>query len=86
MKIVLSTKAEKSLKRFSRIDQIVLSKKIRQLKEPKNTNEEKIKGLQNIYRVRVGNYRMVYRKTSQEIYIVLIAHRKDVYNLLKQLL
>lgn len=86
MKIVLSIKAEKSLKRFSRMDQIILSKKIRQLKNPRNTNEEKIKGFNNIYRVRVGNYRMVYRKTPQEIYIILIAHRKDVYNLLKQLL
>ncbi len=86
MKIILSAKAEKNLKRFSRIDQIILSKKIRQLKETHIAQEEKIKGFQSIYRVRVGNYRMVYKKNSKEIYIILIAHRKDVYNLLKQLL
>lgn len=85
MKVLLSPRAEKDLKRLSKIDQIAVAKKIRQLGESQITQEEKLKGFPNIFRVRVGDFRIVFRRTSQEIYIILIGHRKDVYDLLKRL-
>lgn len=87
MKILLSSKAEKQLRKPPKIDQIAVARKIRGLKDEDSALKiEKLRGFRNIFRVRVGNYRIVYKKTRQEIYIVLIQHRKEVYKLLKRLL
>ncbi|MBI4999375.1 type II toxin-antitoxin system RelE/ParE family toxin [Candidatus Gottesmanbacteria bacterium] len=84
MKVVISPKAEKEFRRLSKIDQIATARKIRQLGGPL-AQEEKLKGFSNIFRVRVGDFRIVFKKTPDEIYIILISHRKDIYNLLKRL-
>ncbi|OGK08984.1 hypothetical protein A2767_02310 [Candidatus Roizmanbacteria bacterium RIFCSPHIGHO2_01_FULL_35_10] len=86
MKVTISPEAEKGLKKISKIYQITITKKIRSLINVEILNEEKLSGFKDIFRVRVGEYRIVYRKTNQEIYIVLIRHRKDVYRLVNQLL
>lgn len=86
MRITISPRAEKELKKITKIDQIAVARKIRSLIENIIVNEEKLSGYKGIFRIRVGNYRLVYRKTSQEIYIVLIHHRKDVYRIVNQLL
>lgn len=86
MRITISPRAEKELKKITKIDQIAVAIKIRSLIENIIVNEEKLSGYKGIFRIRVGNYRLVYRKTSQEIYIVLIHHRKDVYKIVSQLL
>lgn len=86
MKLFISPKAEKQIKKLNKIDQIIIAKKIRQLiNPPQNLNKEKISNYQDIFRVRVGDYRIVYRETKNEIYIILIDHRKNIYSLLKQL-
>ena len=85
MKITISPRAEKELKKLSKIDQIVIAKKIRFLGTSEATGEKKLTGFQNIFRIRVGNYRIVYKKTVSDVFIVLIGHRKDIYNSLKQL-
>ena len=84
MKIVISPRAEKELWRLSKIDQIATARKIRQL-GGRIAQEEKLKGFANIFRVRVGDFRIVFNKTPSEIYIILIGHRKDIYNLSKRL-
>lgn len=86
MKAIISPRAEKELKKISKINQIAIAKKIRSLAEVKVLNEEKLSGLKDVFRVRVGEYRIVYRKTKEEIYIVLIGHRKEIYRLVNQLL
>ncbi len=86
MKIIISSRAEKELKKISKIDQIAIIRKIRSIKDLSIIlNEEKLSGYKNVFRVRVGQYRVVYRKAIEEIYIILIGHRKDIYNLLRQL-
>jgi len=81
MKIIISPRAEKELKKIPKIDQIAIARKIRLLKQPSVVlNEEKLSGFKNIFRVRIGQHRIVYRKTIKEIYIVLIDHRKDTYH------
>ena len=85
MKIIISSRAEKELKKIPKLDQIALTRKIRLIINPAvSTNEEKLTGFKNIYRVRVGDYRIVYRKTTSEVYIILIGHRKDIYRLINQ--
>lgn len=86
MKVVLSPQAEKQLKKLSKIDQIAVAKKIRAIRNEKEViQEEKLTGFQQIFRTRVGDFRIVYKKTQSEIYIILIRHRKDVYKFLKRL-
>ena len=85
MKVIISPRAEKNLKRLSKIDQIAIVKKIRELKDRQIIQEEKLKGFPNIFRARVGDFRIVFRHDSSEIYIILIGHRKDIYDLLKRL-
>lgn len=86
MKIRISLRAEKQLRKVSKINQISITKKIRELRYYSVRNEEKLKGYENIYRVRIGDFRIVYKKTSKELYIILIGHRKDIYRILKHLL
>ena len=86
MKVILSSQAEKELKKLSKINQIAIAKKIRGIRDSiKAEGEEKLKGFQDIFRIRVGDYRIVYRKSKNRVYIVLIRHRKDVYRLVRQL-
>jgi len=84
MKILIAKRAEKYLKKIPKIDQIAIVRKIRLLTSP-SSNEEKLKGLKNIYRVRVGDYRIVFRRTKEEIFIVLIGHQKEIYQLVNRL-
>jgi len=86
MRIIISSRAKKELKKLPKVDQIAIAKKIRTLTNLYIFNDEKLSGFKYIYRVRVGDYRIVYKKTNQEIFIVLIRHRKDVYHLINQML
>jgi mRNA interferase RelE/StbE len=85
MKITISPRAEKELKKLSKLNQLAIANKIRSLVGGSIPNEEKLSGYKNIYRVRVGDYRIVFKKTASELYIVLIGHRKEIYDLLKRL-
>ncbi len=87
MTLIISPQAEKKLKKIPKFDQIAIAKKIRSLTTAsENHSEEKLSGNQNIYRVRVGDYRIVYRRSTKSIYIILLGHRKDIYELLNRLI
>lgn len=87
MKVILSPRAEKQLRKITKIDQITIAKKIREIRDAeKVASKERLEGYKNIFRVRVGDYRIVYRKQTSELYIILIRHRRDVYDLLRQIL
>lgn len=86
MRITILPRAEKELRKFPKLDQIAIAQKIRSLPLSSIAGEEKLAGFTHVYRVRVGNYRIVYKKTSEVLAIVLIRHRKDVYRMLKELL
>jgi len=86
MKVILSPRAEKQLRKLAKIDQIAIVRKIRQVRDAVNFQSEKLKGFPHIFRIRVGDYRIVYQKIKKETYIILIKHRRDVYQALKRLL
>lgn len=86
MRITILPRAEKELRKLPKLDQIAVAQKIRSLPDPKIASEEKLSGYPHVYRVRVGNYRIVYKKMSDSIIIVLIRHRRDVYRMVKELL
>lgn len=86
MRITILPRAEKELRKFPKFDQIAVATKIRALSNTLIFGEEKLSGFASVYRVRVGNYRIVYKKTSESIAIVLIRHRRDVYRALRDML
>lgn len=86
MKITILPRAEKELRKLPKLDQIAVASKIRVLSDPPVFGEEKLAGYTHVYRVRVGNYRVVYKRASESIVIILIRHRRDIYRMLKDIL
>jgi len=46
---------------------------------PSPQGVEKLKGYERLYRIRVGDYRIVYEIIGEDVIIVAVSHRKDVY-------
>ena len=87
MKIIVSPLAEKGLRKLSKVNQIVVAKRIRALATSgPRANDEQLKGYKNILRTRIGDIRIVYKKTKTIFYIILVGQRKDIYEKLKRLL
>ncbi len=87
MRVILSPRTERQLRKLQKVSQIIIAKKIRVIRDNYSVpKEEQLRGYKNIYRVRVGDFRIVYRKTKREIYIIALGHRKDIYQKLKKLL
>lgn len=86
MKVIISPLAKKQFRKLPRLIQLALTTKIRDL-----ASGGEIAGIKplikfkDIYRVRIGNYRMVYKKFSDRYYVILIEHRKSVYQTLKRI-
>ncbi len=80
--IYLEGSAEKDLKRLPSDVIKAVVKNIKQLSDnPRPANCKKLKGLKNFWRIRVGNYRIVYEiiDSSRRINVYRIKHRKDIY-------
>ena len=81
MKLYLSSKADKQLKKLPAKMHSVLIQRINKL--TKNTIPQGSKKLVNRpgWRIRVGDYRILYtiNKKKKEIVILSVAHRKDAY-------
>ena len=86
MKVIVSPRAKKQIKKLSKTFQIIIVKKLLDIGKGTATRSEKLTGYKDIFRIRIGNYRIVYRKMKWGIYIVLVAHRKEAYLLAKKLL
>lgn len=85
MKVILSPRAEKEFRKLGKVAQMIVAKKIRGMVKQSPGLVEQLSGMKNLKRVRVGDYRIVYRQTKTEAYIVLIGHRRDIYKKLKEL-
>lgn len=83
MKAIFSPLAEKQFKKLPKITQILIAKKIRQIRDQNViTSVEVLTGYKSIYRIRIGDYRLVFRKYPNKIYFILVVHRREVYKLL----
>jgi mRNA interferase RelE/StbE len=80
--VLLLPAAKKSLAQLPKADQKRADEHIRQLADnPRPTGCIKLSGYQNLWRIRVGNYRIIYDIQDQQltVLIITIAHRRDVY-------
>ena len=81
-RIQIEDRAERELKSFEkkvreriarRIDQVIL--------DPRGSNCKPLKGLSGIWRLRVGNHRVIYeiKDTQLIVLIIRIAHRREAH-------
>lgn len=80
--VIFSHKAAKAFDGFAKDLQTRMAAKIDALvTEPRPTGCEKLTGFKNAYRIRVGDYRIVYAVDDLRgvVSIDRIAHRRDVY-------
>jgi mRNA interferase RelE/StbE len=81
-KIVFATSAAKQLKQINISAQKTIVEKIKKLDlSHPNNNIKKIVGSADLYRLRVGDYRVVYKIIKKELIVLVlkVGHRKDVY-------
>jgi mRNA interferase RelE/StbE len=80
--IFIEKKAEKDLRKLPKNYQNKIIQKILDLKNnPKPIDVRKIASSENYYRVRVGDYRIIYEINYKEkrINIFRVRHRKEAY-------
>jgi len=80
--IEIQTKAKRQLKSFEKQTQERIAKAVNQLaKNPRPNNSKALKGFHEIFRIRVGDYRVIYeiRESELIILVVEIDHRREVY-------
>lgn len=51
------------------------------LMEIKPIDISSIKGFKDYYRIRIGNYRIGFKKEGQSITFMRVKHRKDIYKI-----
>jgi len=80
--IVVAPKARRDLatlphNALSKIDSNILSL----ASNPRPVGSKKLKGLENVFRIRVGDYRIVYQIEDKRLLVlaVRVGHRKDIY-------
>jgi mRNA interferase RelE/StbE len=81
-RIEVSATAERQLKKIRREDKVRVLRAISLLaSEPRPDGCKKMSGYDDIYRIRIGNYRVIYEIDGKRIIIVIlkIGHRREVY-------
>lgn len=81
-KVEFTKSAKKALDRIPNTVRNQLAVKIYSLKDdPRPDGCKKLKGEKDLYRIRVGNYRVVYLIQDGKLIVVVVkvGHRRDVY-------
>jgi len=81
-KVEVSATAEKQLRKIPRPDQArVVDAVVKLAENPCPRGCRKLAGYEDVYRIRVGIYRVIYSVDRLQIIIVVfkIGHRKDIY-------
>ena len=81
-RVEFTAKARESLSRLPKTVQARLAKQIASLADdPRPVGARKIKGQDDCYRVRQGDYRIVYAVMDDLLFVLIVraGHRKEVY-------
>ena len=73
---------KKELRKLTKTDRVAIIHKIELLKEkPRPEGSAKLKGSNDLFRVRHGDYRIIYqiKKSVLVIMIIRIGHRREIY-------
>jgi mRNA interferase RelE/StbE len=80
--IIITKSIQKQLDNLPNNIQERVYEKIAQLaEEPRPDGVFKLKGYDNEYRIRIGDYRLVYEIRDEQLIVLLVQckHRRDVY-------
>jgi mRNA interferase RelE/StbE len=80
--IEVSATAEKQIRKLASGDRIRVLRAIMQLSnEPRPRGCRKLQGYNDVYRMRVGTFRVIYSIEARRLLIIIlkVGHRKDVY-------
>ncbi len=80
--IEISRTAEKQLKKLPTDDQLRVVRAVLALaEEPHPRGSRRLSGYDDVFRVRVGRYRVLYSVFESRLVIIIlkVGHRKDVY-------
>jgi len=81
-RIEIKRSARKEMQTLPRREQRRIAAAIEALAEqPRPSGVRKIIGADDLYRLRVGDYRVVYQICDRKLIVIIIrvAHRKDIY-------
>ncbi|WP_372950701.1 type II toxin-antitoxin system RelE family toxin [Mariniphaga sp.] len=83
MKIIADKSFEKDLVKLEKKQKQEVVNLIQILKQIENLSEitsiKKLSGFKNLYRIRLGNFRIGFRLDGEKIILIRILHRKDIY-------
>ncbi len=80
MAVKLDDKAVKDLSKINKIDALKIFAKIENLKDfPKVSNLKKLTNFEPPYRLRVGNYRVLFDIEENIITVYNVKHRREAY-------
>jgi len=80
--VVITRSPQKALDRLESDMYARITRKLEELEDnPRPMGVEKLSGREDLYRVRVGDWRIVYAIQDQKliILVVKVAHRREVY-------
>ncbi|MDB2613548.1 type II toxin-antitoxin system RelE/ParE family toxin [Chlamydiales bacterium] len=83
-KIEISPTAEKEIKSLPKREQTKIIKRIFKLSDdPKPAGVKKLKGMDSLFRVRQGNWRIIYTIENRKLHVLVlkVGQRKNVYKL-----
>ena len=81
-RIEVSATAERQLKKIRREDKVRILRSISLLAgDPRPSGCRKMSGYDDIYRLRIGDYRVIYEVDGRRIIVVILktGHRREVY-------
>lgn len=85
MTLKVLRRAEKQIRKLPKTVQIAVGQQLAELVNDTAHTEKKLQGFESLYRLRVGSYRMVYEKKDGDIFVLLVEHRKDIYQSVERL-
>ena len=80
--VEVSSSAERQLGKIQRRDQVRIARAMSGLaSDPRPAGSRKLAGYDDVYRIRVGTYRVIYSVDEGKIIVIVlkIGHRRDVY-------
>ncbi len=79
--IILQSQAEKFLKKLPHVVQGRIIEKLKELKEKPEIGVPLTANLTGLWKLRIGDYRVMYeiRKSELTIFVIRIGHRKNIY-------
>ena len=81
-----SLPAAGSIRKLSRKDQLRVLRAIRPLAtEPVPPGSRRVRGYDDVFRIRVGTYRILYRVEGRRLLIIILktGHRREIYRSLR---